>query len=465
MTQESDDDTSRETPPSFVPTHHSNHSSPSNHHSSQQRSGNSQELPSFAPRRSASQRSRGQESRSTAQAHGSTRSSNSRFVERSTSPHRYESSPQSWQPRRSGTPKASVNMSREGVNNTPRNSQASSSHLRRPQSTVNASASRRRSGNTRIKYNVKRIVSVLVIAMLLLLAVFGLGMWNWVNGQLTKKDMLTSMANTAAQTWLILGSDQRDGTTGTGTQADAPGFRTDTILVLTKPKSGSSSLISIPRDSLVQVNSTYMKINAVAEVSGYSALTGQVENITGQKIDHVAMIKFGGLEKVVNALGGVELCYSRTVNDTRSGLNWTSGCHVVNGSTALAFSRMRYSDPEGDFGRAKRQRQVIAAIVKKASSSSTLSSPSKIQKVAKASLASLVVDNKSNPYTLLKMALAFKAASGSNGVTGSVYWSNPDYYPNSSVGSTVLLDASRNTSLFASLANGTHAKGTVGGQV
>ncbi|MFT9282974.1 MAG: LytR family transcriptional regulator, partial [Bifidobacterium sp.] len=69
------------------------------------------------------------------------------------------------------------------------------------------------------------------------------------------------------------------------------------------------------------------------------------------------------------------------------------------------------------------------------------------------------------PYTLLKMALAFKDASGTNGVTGSVYWTNPDYYPNSSVGSTVLLDASKNKSLFTSLAAGTHAKGTVGGQV
>lgn len=314
-----------------------------------------------------------------------------------------------------------------------------------------------------MKFKFRRIIAVLIIVILLLLAVCGIGMWNWVNGQLNKKEMLTSAADTPAQSWLILGSDERDGTPGTGTDEDTPGFRTDTLLVLTKPKSGPSSLISIPRDSLVQNNGTYMKINAVAETGGYPALTGQVENITGQKIDHVALIKFGGLEKVVNALGGVELCYSSTVNDANSGLNWTEGCHVANGATALAFSRMRYSDPEGDFGRAKRQRQVIAAIVKKASSSATTSSPSTIQKVAKASLASIVVDNKTNPYTLLKMALAFKSASGTNGVTGSVYWTDPDYYPGN-VGSTVRLDASKNKALFTSLADGTHERGTVGGQ-
>ncbi|MFT9008098.1 MAG: LCP family protein [Bifidobacterium sp.] len=457
MAQESDDVTSNDTPPSFVPTHHSKNPSQSGTHAS---AGNQDDLPSFAPRRSSSHNSQSSTPRHDF-PRATPRTSGSSHPQRAASAAYRSGSSQPRGQRRDPYRDVSRNASGDG-----RQYGSPASGIRRPQR--QSSAMRpggRRNGNTRIRFNVKRIVAVVIILILLFLAVFGIGLWNWVDGQLTKKSMLTTAADTTAQTWLILGSDQRDGTAGTGTEADAPGFRTDTILVLTKPKSGNGSLISIPRDSLVQVNSTYMKINAVAEIDGYSALTGQVESITGQKIDHVAMIKFGGLEKVVNALGGVELCYSTTVNDANSGLNWTAGCHVANGATALAFSRMRYSDPTGDFGRAKRQRQVIAAIVKKASSSSILTSPSTVQKVAKASLASIVVDNKTNPYTLLKMALAFKDASGTNGVTGSVYWTNPDYYPNSSVGSTVLLDASKNKSLFTSLAAGTHAKGTVGGQV
>ena len=173
---------------------------------------------------------------------------------------------------------------------------------------------------------------------------------------------LSDKANTSGTSWLILGSDQR-----TGEEAKTiTGFRTDTILVLTKPNSGTRSLISIPRDSLVQVNGTYMKINAVAQLSGEKALVQQVETITGQKIDHVAHIKFNGFKDVVDALGGVDLCYDQTVNDALSNLNWTAGCHTADGATALAFSRMRYSDPKGDFGRAERQRQVIGAIAKKA---------------------------------------------------------------------------------------------------
>ena len=115
-----------------------------------------------------------------------------------------------------------------------------------------------------------------------------------------------------------------------------------------------------------------MKINAVAQLYSRKQLVNEVEDITGQKINHVAMVRFGGLVKVVDALGGVDLCYDQNVNDPYSGMNWTAGCHTVDGNTALAFSRMRYADVQGDFGRAARQRQVINAIVKKGASKQTL---------------------------------------------------------------------------------------------
>lgn len=95
----------------------------------------------------------------------------------------------------------------------------------------------------------------------------------------------------------------------------------------------------------------------MAQLYSRKQLVNEVEDITGQKINHVAMVRFGGLVKVVDALGGVDLCYDQNVNDPYSGMNWTAGCHTVDGNTALAFSRMRYADVQGDFGRAARQRQ------------------------------------------------------------------------------------------------------------
>ena len=303
------------------------------------------------------------------------------------------------------------------------------------------------------------IGAVILLIAALVLAVFGA--WGWVDGKLNKADWLTTAADTPASTWLILGSDERDGSTNFGGVDDISGYRTDTILVLTKPKSGPSSLISIPRDSLMNVNDQYMKINAVAQLVGKKALVGEIEQLTGQKIDHVAQVKFGGLQKVVDALGGVELCYDQDVQDAYSGLNWTAGCHNADGSTALSFSRMRYADATGDFGRNARQRQVISAIVKKASSKETLTNPKMVTTMAEAGLSALTVDGKTTPLTLVNMALAFKDATGSKGISGSVYWSNPDYYVDG-VGSSVLLDDAKNTELFSQLAAGTHAAGTVG---
>ncbi|WEV47411.1 LCP family protein [Bifidobacterium sp. ESL0690] len=303
------------------------------------------------------------------------------------------------------------------------------------------------------------LTTLLVIILAIVLALFGC--WNWANSQLDKTDWLTGKADTDGTSWLVLGSDERDDSGIGGSADDTPGFRTDTMLVLTKPKHGSSSLISIPRDSLVKVDGTSMKINAVAETQSKKTLTGEVEDITGQKIDHVAEIKFNGLTKVVDALGGVNLCYDTTVNDAYSGLNWQAGCHMADGGTALAFSRMRYSDPKGDFGRAERQRQVIGAIMSKASSSETMKNPAKAQKVAKAALSSIEVDKQTNPLTLLSMAMAFKAATGKQGISGSVYWTDPDHYVDG-VGSTVLLDDTKNLELFEQLATGTHKPGTVG---
>lgn len=303
------------------------------------------------------------------------------------------------------------------------------------------------------------LCAIAVLAAALILSVFGA--WQWVDSKLNRSDWLTDTPNTPASTWLILGSDERDGSTDYGGVDNISGFRTDTILVLIKPKSGPSSLVSIPRDSLMNVDNQYMKINAVALIAGKKALVSNVEQITGQKIDHVAQIKFGGLQNVVNALGGIELCYDEDVQDSYSGLNWKAGCHTADGSTALSFSRMRYADARGDFGRNERQRQVISAIVKKASSSETLTNPSKIVAVSNAAMSALTVDEKTDPYTLLTMALAFKSATGSNGISGSVYWSDPDYYVDG-VGSSVLLDDAKNTELFNQLADGTHKAGTVG---
>lgn len=308
----------------------------------------------------------------------------------------------------------------------------------------------------------RKIILKVIAALLALILIYLAWVWIFVSSNLVHKNYLSSAADTSGNTWLILGSDARDGTTG-GTADQVPGFRTDTIMVLTKPSSGPASLISIPRDSYVQVAGKDSKINAVAELYGYTALVQTVEGITGQKIDHVVSVGFGGLQTIVDALGGVNLCYDRTVDDSKSGLKWTAGCRAADGQTALAMSRMRYSDPEGDFGRTKRQRMTISAIMKKTASPAVLLNPFRLHKVMKAGLSALTVDQKTSTGDLISLALAFKSATGDKGVTGTVYYSSQDYRPASGIGSCVLLNTNANHSLFLKLVQGSQPAGTVGG--
>ncbi|WP_390132499.1 LCP family protein [Bifidobacterium apicola] len=313
------------------------------------------------------------------------------------------------------------------------------------------------------KHPLRRFMVILLLVILLALFVLAGGGWFWINAKLTREKMLTDAPGSGATSWLLLGSDQRDGSPGAGQDTSITGFRTDTILVLTKPRHGAASLISVPRDSLVKQDGDYMKINAVAYTSGYTALTSKIEDITGHKIDHVALIRFGGLSKVVDAMGGINLCYDADVNDPNSGMVWSKGCHQADGGMALAFTRMRYSDPKGDFGRAERQRQAISAITSKALQPSVLLNPATANKVLSAGLDALVVDERTNAIDLVRMVLAFRSASGGKGITGSLYWTDPDYYPNRWIGSTVLLDQARNIDLFNQLVQGSHDPGTVGG--
>ena len=368
------------------------------------------------------------------------------------------------------TPPGSTHDGERGRLRAPRSAQssnpgASSASAPRPNRSLSTSGgvlADRSQQISRRRHHPLRIISTILLLLLVALLLALAGTWNWVDTHLDKTSWLTGSANTPGTSWLILGSDERDESGGVGGSAsDTPGSRTDTILVLTRAANGKGSLISIPRDSLVKVNDEHMKINGVVQLEGRQTLIGEVEQITGEHIDHVAQIQFDGLQNVVDALGGVELCYDADVNDANSGLVWTKGCHNADGGTALAFSRMRYSDPQGDFGRAQRQRQVVAAIIKKTSSAQVLTNISTLHKVAETSLDSVIVDEDANPYTLLMMALTMRAASGGDGVTGSVYWANPDYYVQG-VGSTVLLDADKNTALFEELMQGTHAAGTVG---
>ena len=300
-----------------------------------------------------------------------------------------------------------------------------------------------------------------VVALVLVLALaWPIGLAVWANGRLRHVDALSGAADTPGTTYLLAGSDER----APGEEDGTAGARADTIMLLQVPEKGPAALISIPRDTFVAIPGyDSSKINAAYAWGGPALLVATVEQLTGLTVDHFVEVGFGGVEGVVDALGGVELCSDLDVTDPMTGLVWTPGCHDSDGNTALMFARMRYVDPEGDIGRAKRQREVISGITSAAASPATLVNPGRQVSLVRAGTDALTLDQGTDVVDLGRLALAFRSATGPGGVTGTPPIIDLDYRPGDGIGSTVRLDPDATPTFFEQVRDGTLPPGVVGG--
>lgn len=161
---------------------------------------------------------------------------------------------------------------------------------------------------------------------------------------------------------------------------------TDTLEVATiNPKKETITFTSIPRDTLVKLKTSngddYVKINAAYSIGGIKKTKSAVAELLDIKIDYYANVDMGALEKVVNAVGGVTV--DNPFSFTYEGHTFPKGKQTLNGTNALKYSRMRYDDPNNDYGRQKRQQQVMKAVIKKFTSASSVTAINKLLDVAK----------------------------------------------------------------------------------
>ncbi|MCV2395838.1 LCP family protein [Actinotalea sp. M2MS4P-6] len=304
-----------------------------------------------------------------------------------------------------------------------------------------------------------------------LLLAWPIGLVVWANGKVQHVDALSGTPDTTpGTTYLLAGSDARGGDAGIA-QDGTEGARTDTIMLLHQPTSGPAALISLPRDTYVDIPGYGpAKLNAAYAYGGPALLVQTVEQLTGMHVDHYVEVGLGGVSQIVDAVGGVELCMDPAVdkvtfpvNDPDSGLQWAEpGCQVVDGTTAVSFARMRKADLEGDIGRARRQQQLIAALAGTVAQPSLLWHPGRQVELIDAGLGALRTDSSTGIVDLGRLALAFRAATGPDGVRGTPPISDPDYRPGG-VGSTVLLNPDTTPAFWQALVDGTLDPGSVGG--
>jgi LCP family protein required for cell wall assembly len=134
--------------------------------------------------------------------------------------------------------------------------------------------------------------------------------------------------------------------------------------------------------------------NDAFAVGGPLCTVKTVEHLTDVRIDHFVVVDFNGFKKVVDALGGVQVCVPHEVNDTTGHIYLPAGTYNVKGERALDYVRVRHDlgVPNGDIGRLKRQQAFLASMTNKAISAGTLANPVRLYNFLDAATKSLTTD-------------------------------------------------------------------------
>ena len=228
-----------------------------------------------------------------------------------------------------------------------------------------------RQGRRREKKKKKGRIGFILILLLAIIAVAGTYYASKINttinsitqsvGNRTEEEANDIIKNAKPINILLLGID--NGAYGR-TEEDG---RSDTMLLLTvNPTTKKSQLLSIPRDTYTEIVGTgsYDKLNHAYAYGKAHMVINSVEKLLDTTIDFYVQINMEGLIEFVDSVGGIEVTSPLTF--TYENRTFVEGkTEVLDGTSALKFARMRYDDPDGDYGRQKRQRIVIEKLVEK----------------------------------------------------------------------------------------------------
>ncbi|HET8970931.1 MAG TPA: LCP family protein, partial [Candidatus Nanopelagicales bacterium] len=252
-----------------------------------------------------------------------------------------------------------------------------------------------------------------------------------------------------AENILLIGSDTRSGQgAGYGNEADTSSGngQSDTAILLHISADRTNAFgISIPRDSWVTRPSCNPdgstdgslvtgKFNAAYSAGGRKCVVRAVKYLTGVRIDHFVEVDFRGFKKIVDALGGVQICTTRPLQDPvrrvgngweGSGLDLKEGTQTISGDQAIAFVRARHiigDDGSADIGRMDRQQAFISSIIRSATDSGLLTDLPRLYNVLSAVTSSLTVDSGLSGDALQQFVLSLQGMSPADVTFRTVPW-------------------------------------------
>ncbi|WP_212827947.1 LCP family protein [Polymorphospora rubra] len=212
--------------------------------------------------------------------------------------------------------------------------------------------------------------------------------------------------------YLLIGSDLRASNPGAGQRADS-------IVIVHIPAGlNRAYLVSVPRDLLVQIPADPAagytggtdRINAAfqfgnAGATGAKLLSATVTLLTGVRFDGAAILDFSGFRRVIDLIGGVQMCVDTEVRSIHTGHVFTTGCHQMDGARALDYVRQRYDLPNGDYDRQRHQQQLLKAVLQKVDLGDLVAQPVRLDQFIRAVGSSFTVDTSGVPVEDLAFAL------------------------------------------------------------
>lgn len=215
---------------------------------------------------------------------------------------------------------------------------------------------------------------------------------------------------------LVMGTDRRSSVPTTGSAAASapwlPGAQRSDAMMLVHIDADrrGASVISIPRDSWVDVPGYgHAKINAAFSYAGPSLAVATVEELTGVRIDHVAIVDWDGFQQLTDAVGGVEVTIPRTVRDSARNVTWHRGTYLLDGEQALEYVGQRYGLARGDLDRVARQQAYLRSLMEASLHTQMRKDPRMVYDFLDVVTKHLTVDSEWSSWSMARLAMSLRS--------------------------------------------------------
>jgi LCP family protein required for cell wall assembly len=283
-----------------------------------------------------------------------------------------------------------------------------------------------------VPYRMARTAAICLSLLVLVISVGGYVVQEWFNGTVARVHLSLGKdrppkSPAGSENWLLVGTDD----TATNQFGVRSGTRSDTTILTHLDPNGTTTNVSLPRDTLATIPA-YIdkqhkhwpahqdKFNAAISLGGPSLLVRTVELLTNLHIDHYVSVDLDGFEKISNVLDGVDVCIRPSsytdptdssitnINDGYSGFHGVYGLQKVAGAQALAFVRQRHGLPDEDLDRIRRQQQFLGSVFRTATTNHFLFNPVKVAELVSAIKGAIKLDRSTSLTDLARLAVRLR---------------------------------------------------------